>query len=222
MLLCQKCQETIERSKNASYFTAQVKVPRSCDRVNRVLKFMDNYLARPDVQVVALDAVINFVRNPDAKSQARETNIIAVVGRSVSAHPESRPIIWRACMALSVLASFHGELANDIALLAVHEVLVDAFPSFAAAPSIQQQILWLLAAFVQWPKSRRALQRSSKAMRFLIDVVADIAATAHAADPTQAEDRKAAADVPVKPAAAARPSITGKVRTCPVSPSHCH
>ncbi len=169
--LCERCQETIERAKNKNYFQAVVKVPRSSDRVNRVLKFMDNYLARVDVQIVALDAVINFARNPDGKHQARETNLIAVIGRSFSAHPTSAEIVWRCCMALSIVASFHGELANDIALLDIHELLVDSYTSFQNAPSIQQQILWLLSAFLQWPKSKRVLHKSEKCLAFFMALV---------------------------------------------------
>lgn len=169
--LCERCQETIERAKNKNYFQAVVKVPRSSERVNRVLKFMDNYLARTDVQIVALDAAINFARNPDAKLQTRETNMIAVIGRSFVAHPTSAEIVWRCCMVLSLVAAFNGELANDIALLDIHEQLVDSYTSFQNAPSIQQQILWLLSAFLQWPKSKRVLHKSEKCLLFFLALV---------------------------------------------------
>ncbi len=201
MQLCQRCQEAIERSKLKDFFQAKVSVPRSCDRVNRVLKFMDNYLARIDVQVVALDAVINFARNPDAKLQARETTMIAVIGRSVAAHPTASEVIWRSCMALSIVVSFHGELACDVALLEIHDVLIDSYHSFDASPSIQQQILWLLSSFLQWPKSKRILHRSEKCMAFFQQIVrpADPVAPQLPAAPTALKVRRHLAVLPAFP-----------------------
>ena len=164
-------------------FQAKVNVPRSADRVNRVLKFMDNYLSRIDVQIVALDALINFARNPDAKLQARETTLIAVIGRSVQAHPAASEVVWRACMALSIVMTFNGELANDVALLGIHEVLVDSYSSFDAAPAIQQQILWLFSGLLQWPKSRRVLHRSDKCVAFFKLLVVESVVVAPPVEP---------------------------------------
>eukprot|EP01034_Spumella_vulgaris_P022222 gene22222-28336_t len=205
--LCQKCQETIERAKNKNYFQAVVKVPRSSDRVNRVLKFMDNYLARVDVQIVALDAVINFTRNPDAKLQSRETNMIAVIGRSLSAHSTTAEVVWRCCMALSLVASFHGELANDIAMLNIHELLVDSYLSFQNAASIQQQILWLLSSYLLWPKSKRILHTSEKCLIFFKALV----------DFETRRSLQAALVVPVPPKPAAKPVVTKPVVTKPAA-----
>ena len=62
--MCQKCQETVEKFKRMKNATAkEVKIPKSSDRVNRVIMFMNNYVDRVDVQVPGLDAIIAFIQN---------------------------------------------------------------------------------------------------------------------------------------------------------------
>ena len=164
--LCQRCQETIERSKKKDYFEACVVIPRSSERASRVLKFMDNYISREDVQIAGLDAIINFVRNSDGKSQTKETNLVDVLGRVLKAHPDSTEIVWRACMVLTIVVSFHGELAYDVANLEIHDTLIDAYPRFETTAAVQQQILWLLASYLEWPKSKKVIHRSEKCVKF--------------------------------------------------------
>ena len=61
--LCQKCQETVERAKRVFSSSTATKIPRSCDRVNRVLMFMGNFEERVSVTKAGLDALIFFAKN---------------------------------------------------------------------------------------------------------------------------------------------------------------
>jgi hypothetical protein len=49
--LCAKCQETIERKRQAAGGDLTLKIPRSCDRVSRVLMFMENYPSRQGFRI---------------------------------------------------------------------------------------------------------------------------------------------------------------------------
>lgn len=132
---------------------------------------MDNYLPRIDVQIAALNAVINFARNADAPVCARDTDIVTIVSKSVLAHLDETAIVWRACMAFALLANYHGELAVDIALADVHEALIDKFPTYEEQPIVQQQVLWLISAFVAWPRSHRLIHKSQKCMTFIKELI---------------------------------------------------
>lgn len=62
--LCHKCQETVERQRRIDDSSSiENKLPRSCERISRVLMFMDNYPERVDVLTAGMDAVILFARN---------------------------------------------------------------------------------------------------------------------------------------------------------------
>ena len=41
--LCYKCAELIEQLKRSQFATSEFKLPRPADRVNRVIRFMENY-----------------------------------------------------------------------------------------------------------------------------------------------------------------------------------
>ncbi len=71
--LCQRCQESIERSKMKDYFQAKVSVPRSSDRVNRVLKAL-----RPEEQFVFPDGAV--VSGSDVVEQPRPGRKVAILG----------------------------------------------------------------------------------------------------------------------------------------------
>ena len=49
--LCSHCTEIIERSKRPQFSTIELKIPKSSDRINRVLKFMDNYIQRGNTKL---------------------------------------------------------------------------------------------------------------------------------------------------------------------------
>ena len=151
---------------------ARVEIPRSFDRVNRVLRFMDNYLPRVDVQIAGLNAVINFTRNADAKTcTLTETDVFDVVAKTLTRHVEEIPIVWRCAMALATLASYSSDIAIDIGMTNIHETLIDHFIEFSAHPLAQQQILWLLAALASWPRSYKLLHKSRKCLEFIKNVI---------------------------------------------------
>jgi hypothetical protein len=146
---------------------AQIILPKSSDRVNRVLRFMDNYLPRVDVQIAALDAIINFARNADSAKTTMETDIIAVVTKSIQKHIEEDQIVWRGCMAFAVLASYQQEVAVEIVTSNIQDIMIERFPKYKSQPLIQQQILWMLSALLQWPRSHRMLHKSFKVVNFI-------------------------------------------------------
>lgn len=61
--LCQRCQETVERARRVQSSSTSTKIPKSSDRVNRVLMFMNNYSDRVQVIRIGLDALIFYARN---------------------------------------------------------------------------------------------------------------------------------------------------------------
>ena len=76
-------------------------------------------------------------------------------------------IIWRSCLLLKSVALKHRDLAKDIAVLNVHDMLVDNYLRLNKRPRIQQSILRFLGALVVWSKhdlSRIIIQQSSKCM----------------------------------------------------------
>ncbi len=128
---------------------------------------MDNYLPRVDVQVAALDAIINFSRNADAAKTTMETDIVEIVAKSMVKHIDEDKILWRGCMAFAVLASYQQEIAVEIILTNIHETVIDRFPKYKNQPLIQQQMLWLLSALLQWPRSYRMLHKTPKTVNFV-------------------------------------------------------
>ena len=165
--LCKCCQETIAKSKMKIGSVGMLKVPKSSDRINRVLRFMENYLPRVDVQLAGLEAVINFARNADAATcTLSETNVIDVVTNCIKYHSLQVSIVWRCCMALATLAGYTQEIAVDIALTNIHEHLMDYYDKLAFSPLAQQQVLWLLGALVSWPISYKILHKSRKTIDF--------------------------------------------------------
>jgi len=165
--LCQKCQEIIQKAKNPLGSIQKIVIPKSSDRINRVLRFMDNYLNRLDVQIAALNAVLNFCRNADAPTALKDTDLIQVLVKTVEMHKEEAGVVWRVCMALSILASYNGEISVNILNTGVHEILIDNYSKFLNEPIVQQQILWLIAAFLKWPRSLLVIHKTQKCMEFL-------------------------------------------------------
>ena len=81
--LCHKCQETVERAKRVFSSSTATKIPRSCDRVNRVLMFMGNFIERASVTKAGLDALIYFAKNGAIPS--------------ISAHDTLYTLLYSAC-----------------------------------------------------------------------------------------------------------------------------
>jgi len=64
LLMCRNCQEVLERSKFKGILgLVDVSIPKTADRVNRVVMFMENYTSRKDVQLLALDALMTYAKN---------------------------------------------------------------------------------------------------------------------------------------------------------------
>jgi hypothetical protein len=64
LLMCRNCQEVLERAKFKGILgLVDVKIPKTSDRVNRVVMFMENYTSRRDVQLLALDALMTYAKN---------------------------------------------------------------------------------------------------------------------------------------------------------------
>jgi hypothetical protein len=53
----------VERARRVFSSSTVTKIPRSCDRVNRVLMFMGNFIERATVTKAGLDALIYFAKN---------------------------------------------------------------------------------------------------------------------------------------------------------------
>jgi hypothetical protein len=180
--LCHRCSEALERAKKPLHSFSHpssssalgggaVKVPRPCDRINRVLKFAENYLTREDVMVASLDATIAFANNPDTARTVRETPVVAVLGKVYAAHTKNPVVLWRVCLTLSILLRLSEELARDISLLELHEPLVGSFDSLKEHPITQQQILNFLSVYLLWTKTKYCLQKSQVCMDFLSKIV---------------------------------------------------
>jgi hypothetical protein len=163
------------KEKNPVMGTSKEKfsLPKPTDRVNKVIKFMQNYMARADVQIAALDAVINFSRNPDARIFTRETEIVTTVSQVITEYVKDVRILWRGIMAYSILARITGEIAVDVEFTKVHELLMENYANFELEPMLQQQILWLLSAFLEWPRSKRQIHKSKKCMEFFKSLIDD-------------------------------------------------
>ncbi|MBX9703510.1 MAG: hypothetical protein K2X39_05100 [Silvanigrellaceae bacterium] len=171
--LCVKCQEIILKEKNPVGTAEKIVLPKPTERVNKVIKFMQTYTARADVQVAALDAVINFSRNPDAKLFTRETEIVVTVSQILKEYLKEPKVLWRGCMAFAILATISGEIAVDIEFTKIHESLIENYSNYQTEPMLQQQILWLLGSFLMWPRSARQVHKSQKCMDFFKSLIGD-------------------------------------------------
>jgi len=171
--LCKKCQEVILKDKLLLGSTKPIVIPKSTDRANRVLRFMDSYLERVDVQIAGLDAMLNFCRNADAQSGVKETDIIDVLVRCLTHHSAEPRVAWRACLALSLLASLTGEIATNIVNTGVSLVVIPHYSAaYAVEPIVQQQVLWLFASFLRWPRALLVLHKTPPIMAFLAALLA--------------------------------------------------
>ena len=162
------------RQKNSDKKGAIV-IPKSSERINRVLKFMDNFLIAQNVQIVALDAVISFARNADAPRSTHETNLIPVVFLSLQQHPQCAEIVWRVSMAYSLVAAFSSDRAFEIAKTGAHNILIQHYATYKKDGNslVQQQILWLFGALLLWPVSRIMLNKQAECMAFFKQVLDD-------------------------------------------------
>jgi hypothetical protein len=169
--LCQKCQEIIEREKHPLGAAVKLTIIRPVDRITRVLRFMDNFLDQENLQIAGMDALITFCRNADAISGASQTDLFVIIAKVMQQHRQATSLIWRSCMAYSILASYHAEYAVTIFASRIHEQLIEDYPSWKMQTLVQQQVLWLFSAFVLWQRTKRLIQKSKLCMDFLRNLV---------------------------------------------------
>ena len=168
--LCQVCQETVERERRRTGGSFETKMPQSSDRINRVLMFMESYPNREDVLAESLNAVLLFARNADCEKQIDKTNVIVNVFDAVEANPEMVCVVWRAALIFAIISKIRPEIANTVSKTGVHEIMATNFWVFKEEPFVQQQILWMMASIVSWPKSRRRVQESEKCIALFIEL----------------------------------------------------
>lgn len=150
-------------------------IPKSHERINRVLKFMDNFLPAIEVQVAALDAVISFARNADAPRSTHETNLVAVVHSSLKRHAGEATIMWRVCMAYSLVAAFSADIAFEVAKTGAHNIIIDNYPQYKKAHNhlVMQQVLWMFASLLMYTPSRLLINKQLQCMDFFKMVIQD-------------------------------------------------
>ena len=169
LILCVHCQEVVERAKKAG--TGQnVTLPRSADRVNRVLMFMENYAEKKEVQICGLNAMMRFANNPDAKGQVNDTKLVYLTFKSIEKFKSDPEIVWRAMLVLATVASFDAEASLEMVDYDIHKLAVELFQLFKQDFRVQQQMLWLLGNLLKWPRSRRRVQCSEECMNLFKDL----------------------------------------------------
>lgn len=168
--LCQKCQETVERAKRVFSSSTVSKIPRSCDRVNRVLLFMNNYPTRASVTVAGLDALIFFAKNADSRDTLHETKLVSSVCDVIPRFEDVPEVMWRCFFCLHVICESKPEILADIVMAGVHDLIPDVYNK-TADPKVQQQLLWLLDLIVTNSKSRVRVHISEKCVSFIGDCI---------------------------------------------------
>lgn len=162
--LCAKCQDTMARMKSIGNSIGTQKRPKSSDRVNRVLMFMENYLKTKKVQICGLDAVMYFSKNADCQDQLPDTKLIEIVGKTCVEYKNDKDVIWRATNCLANVAELDEEFAFEIVQYNLHNLVAENFHTFEKEFRVQQQILWLLDALLKHMKSRRRIHVSPACM----------------------------------------------------------
>jgi hypothetical protein len=164
--LCVKCQETMARTKNIGSSLGKQSLPKSSQRVNRVLMFMENYIKSKNVQCTGMDALIYFSRNADCYNQISDTRTIEVACKILQEFKSDKDVVWRACIALSNFANFNDSLGWEIAQFNSHNIVAECFhlPEFEKDFRIQQQILWLLDSMMKSYKAKRRIHTSITCM----------------------------------------------------------
>jgi hypothetical protein len=173
---CRHCQEIVERQRQKfSDKKGPIVIPKSSDRINRVLKFMDNFIVSKDVQIAALDAVISFARNADAPRSTHETNLIPVIHSSLKLHAKDPNIVWRVAMAYSLVAAFSADIAFDVANTGAHTIMIENYAHYKKSNNhlVQQQILWFFGALLMWPPSKKKINKQQDCMDFFKMVIQD-------------------------------------------------
>ena len=165
--LCQKCQEIVERARRVTTGSTAKTIPKPSDRVNRVIMFMSNYPKQISVLCAALDAMILYVKNPDAQSTISDTFVVPSCLTAATNNEREEKIIWRVSFVLSVVASFGESFALDIVKGDIHELITKNYHELED-PRTKQQILWLLSSLLRHRKSKRYIHKSELCMNLFI------------------------------------------------------
>jgi hypothetical protein len=90
-------------------------------------------------------------------------------------HAAVPEIMWRAAMALSLLAPFSADIAFEIAKSGVHYLAISNYHTYKKAKNdqVMQQILWMMGSLLLWPPSRNMLNRQQETMDFFKMVIQD-------------------------------------------------
>jgi hypothetical protein len=176
LVMCGSCQEAIDRKRRlkSTGVVSELKAPTPFDRIRRVLTFMHNYSDRVDVLEVGLDACMSYAANKDCKTTMWDTSFLSIIGKALKDHGSHGGIMWRACIALSIVAGHSQEVAANICRENVHEILCQNWNEFANEPHIQMSIFWLFDALLRYEQgpSRRRIWQSQRCVDLFLGFTA--------------------------------------------------
>jgi ferredoxin len=173
---CESCQVGIIKQQHLHQHVTNpmILVKHISERAIRILDFMEVYLLKYSLQCIALDALLLFVQTKNLSAIITCTKLIPLVGKVLKEYIATKPgIIWRACLVLQSLSLLDRNLAKDIALLHIHDMLLEQYPRLTSRPRIQQIILRFLGSLVIWHSqdlSRIIIQQSLKCMTMLVQL----------------------------------------------------
>lgn len=118
-----------------------------------------------------------------------DTDTLENIAEAIKTFITEVNIMWRACVALTLIAKMsrkslsgvcrialhytavlpapHGvaaELCNQTAQLEVHDLMADNFDVYAPEPRLQQQVLWVFNSLLTYPIGRREIHGSEKCL----------------------------------------------------------
>lgn len=169
--LCPCCAEALERAKLANTAITEIYLPKLTDRIDRVLMFMSNYSDRVDVICAGMDAVLAFSRNPDAKNLISQTKIIQISAISYTKNAMSAEVVWRIGLCYSIVMPYSETVADQLCKYDIHNLAARHYERFADDAKVQQQILWMLAAYMIWPRTYRLIFASDICMKLFRQVL---------------------------------------------------
>jgi len=176
LIMCGACQEAIERKRRlkSTAMVSELKAPTPFDRIRRVLTFMHNYADRVDVLEVGLEACMSYANNKDCKATMWDTPFLSIIAKALKDHGAHGGIMWRACIALSVVAGHSPEVAANICREYVHDILCQHWGTYADEPHIQMSMFWLFDALLRWEQgpSRRRIWQSQKCLDLFLGFTA--------------------------------------------------
>lgn len=114
--------------------------------VQTVLRHMRGHYWSVQVQDVGLDALTELCRRAEnVESALLSCNAPEVVVEAMSKHPKSARIQWKACLAITFMAS-QPPLSSDLGKRGVVKALKFTFETFRSDIEVQQQAVWALGS----------------------------------------------------------------------------